>query len=140
MTDRQARSGHKYYVEFDGVDLSAFVRDFDPGTGGVYVDSTAGNQALETTHRIRGSVNPTATILVDDSASGLAVRAVLEESNTGNLIWGENGNTSGQRKGGISAICTKSNIVGSHEAEQVIDVEWGNVGLDWLYDPNSATF
>lgn len=140
MADVQARSGHVSYIEFDGLEISIGSRDFDPGTDGIYVDSTAGSDELETQHKIRMTSNPTLKLLLDDSAEGLAIQAKLEEGNTGNLIWGRRGNTAGYAKWGISAEVKKASVVMAHGAEQVLDVEFVNKGREWLFDGRTDTF
>lgn len=138
--DVQARSGLDYYVEFNGLALSIGVREFDPGIDTVTVDSTAGADGLETTHPIRMTSAPTLTLLIDKSAEGIAIKAALKAGTKGNLIWGEEGNATGKPKWGIYAEVKKANVPMSHDAEQVLDVEFINHSRNWLFDGRVATF
>jgi|SaaInl7_200m_RNA_FD_contig_21_1776474_length_1028_multi_20_in_0_out_0_3 hypothetical protein len=137
---KSARSANVLYLEFDGLAIDTDFREFDPGIDEILVDSTAGADEVENQHRIRDTVAPTASILVEDSAAGLLIAAKLEHGTTGNLIWGPRGNTAGYPKWGIEARVKKANTAFSHEAEQVFDVEFVNVGREWLFDGRSDTF
>lgn len=140
MADAQPRKGEEYYVEFDGQAITVGLRAFDPGLGEVSADTTAAGDALETQGLIRETIAPTMTVLVDKSATGILIEAVMAMGNTGNLIWGPRGNTSGYPKWGISARVAKSLPVLDHGDEQILEVEFANVGRAWVYNGRSATF
>lgn len=137
---KSTRSANVLYIEFDGLAIDTDFREFDPGIDGVYVDSTAGADDLESMHPIRMTANPTGSFLIDDSAAGLAILVKLKEGATGNLIWGPRGNTAGYPKWGIEAEVKKAQATFSHDAEQVLEVEFVNKGRTWLYDGRSSTF
>ena len=133
-------SGHLLYLEFGGLQIDTDFLEFDPGTAAVTIDSTAGNDGLQSEHTIREAVAPKLKVLLQSDAGGLAIKAALELGVTGNLIWGEEGNAAGKPKWGIEAKVKMSNIALAHESEQILDVEFMNVGRDWLFDGRTATF
>ena len=135
---KSARSGHVVYIEFDGVVIDTDFRSFDPGIDSVETSSTAGLDGLESSHLIRETVAPTGQFLIETTET--AILEALEQGNTGNLIWGPEGNAAGKPRWGIEARIKKSNIAFAHDGEQVIDVEWVNTGRTWLYDGRSSTF
>ncbi len=140
MAVKQLRSAKVLYLEFDSQTFQVAWRSFDPNITEVTVDGTSGTDALTSEHFIRTTCAPTASILVLDDAVGVLIRAKLLVGTTGNLIWGEEGNTGGQPKGGITARVKKANITFEHEGEQIIEVEWVNTSADWIFDPASSTF
>ena len=136
---KATKDGKSLYLEFAGVVIDTDFRDFDPGISEQETDSTAGADGLVSSHKIRDMVDPTLSILLQDDASGDAIRAALEHGNTGNLIWGPDGNGTGERRWGIEARVV-ANLPLGHASEQVLDVTFKNIGRDWLYDGNSSTF
>lgn len=140
MAAKSSVAGKELYLEFNSVDISLDVREFDPGLDGVYVDSTAGADEVESQFHIRDTLAPTASFLVQDDATGLATKAALEMGVQANLIWGPRGNSGGLEKWGITAEVKMANIAFAFDAEQVLDVEWVNVGRGWLYDGRTDTF
>jgi len=137
---KSARSANDLYIEFDGLAIDTDFREFDAGIDEILVDSTAGADEVESQHYIRDTVAPTGTFLIEDSAAGVLIQAKLEQGNTGNLIWGPEGNSTGDPKWGIEARVKKANIAFSHDAEQMLDVEFVNTGREWLYDGRTDTF
>lgn len=127
------------YVEFDGLEISVDYREFDPGLDEVSVDATAGADELESSHKIRETVEPSMTVLIQDDATGQAIKAKLKHGNTGNLIWGSEGNGTGKEKWGIEARVVVNRVL-AHDAEQVLDITFKNIGRDWLFDGRTATF
>ena len=127
------------YVEFGGLEISVDFRSFNPNIDEVAVDATAGDDALESSHKIREVIEPTMTILIQDDATGQAIKAALKHGNTGNLVWGPEGNTTGKEKWGIEARVVVNREV-AHDAEQILDITFKNTGRDWLYDGRTATF
>jgi len=136
---KTAKDGTSLYLEFGGVVIDTDFRDFDPAITEVSVDSTAGADALTSTHKIRETCVPTLTLLVTGDATGEAIVEALEHGKTGNLIWGPDGNGTGERKYGIEARVV-ANLPLSHGAEQVLSVTFQNIARDWLFDGRSDTF
>lgn len=132
-------SGHKLYLEFDGLQIDGDFREFDPGIDEVSVDSTAGDDELESTHKIRENVEATLMILIQDDAGGQAIVAKLKHGATGNLIWGDNTNTAGKPKWGYEARCVVNRSF-AHDSEQVLDITFKNIGREWLFDGRTDTF
>lgn len=136
---KATRTGKELYLEFAGTPIDLDFRDFDPGVTEVSADSTAGADALTTTVKIRETVAPSFSILVQSDATGLAVYALLEHGAIGNLIWGSNGNGVGEPKWGIEARLMV-NEVSNHGGERLLDVAVENTGRDWLFDGRTDTF
>lgn len=122
------------YLEFDGVALSDMgVEKFDPGRGETTADTTDIKSGLESSARLRGTCAPTCRIKIDGSATGLAIMAKLVDGKVGNLIWGHEGNTTGDPKYGVAARLNVTKLVDMANI-QVWDLSWANVGRDWLFD------
>lgn len=138
MTAKSSRSGHALYLEWDGVDISEQFLSYDPGLEEVTVDSTAGNDSVESAHFIRRKVAPTATVEVDTSDTTMLAKMKVGE--TGSLIWGPAGNGSGSERWGIDARLVKCNIAFAHGDRQVFDCQWVNTARTLLYDGTSSTF
>jgi hypothetical protein len=136
---KQTLDGTIAYVEFDGVEISVDFREFDPGLDEVSVDSTAGDDGLESSHKIRETVEPTMTVLIQDDATGQAIKAKLKHGQTGNLIWGPEGNSTGKEKWGIEARVVVNRAL-AHDAEQILDITFKNIGRDWLFDGRTEAF
>lgn len=140
MSDVQPRLGEEYYIEFDSQAMSLGVTAFDPGIGEVTADSTAAGDGVETQAYIRLTAAPTLTVNVDKSAAGILIEAALAMGNTGNLIWGEQGNTSGKPKWGLSCRVAKVLPVMDYNGIQMLEVEFAVIGRDLVYDGRTATF
>lgn len=140
MAEKQAQKANDLYLEFDGLVIDTDFREFDPGYGSVNTDSTAGADGLQSSLRIRDTVNPTLTILLTDDASGQAIKAKLIQGAKGQFIWGHEGNDTGKPKWGIDAQIDIAGRPHSHDAEQTLDIEFINLGRDWLFDGRTDTF
>lgn len=133
-------TGLGYYLEFDGVVIDNDYRSFDPGFEIETVEATAGGSTARSYVPTLIKVEPSGTFIVDNNANGIAIRAVLKEGNSGNLIWGPEGNAAGKPKWGITANISKSQVAATYDAELELEVTWYNEADDLLFDGRSATF
>lgn len=133
-------TGLGYYLEFDGVVIDNDYRSFDPGFEIETVEGTAGGDSVRLYVPTLIKVEPSGTFIVDNNANGIAIRAVLKEGNSGNLIWGPEGNAAGKPKWGITANISKSQVASTYDAELELEVTWYNEDGALLYDGRVATF
>lgn len=138
MTAKSSRSGHALYLEWDGVDISEQFLAFDPAMEKVTVDSTAGQDTVESVHVIRNKCAPTGQVEVDTSDTTMLAKMKVGE--TGTLIWGPAGNGAGNERWGIDAVLVKCNIAFAHGDRQIFDCAWMNTARTLLYDGTSSTF
>lgn len=138
MAAKASRKGNALYLSWDGVDITEQFLTFDPAMEEVTVDSTAGNDALESQFVIRDKTAPTAQIEVDTADTTMMAAMVV--GNTGSLIWGFAGSGTGNAKWGITAELVKCNIVANHGDRQIFDCMWINTARDWDFDGRTDTF
>lgn len=133
-------SGDVLYLTFQGVSIHTDFRSFDPGIEYQTADATAGNDVAMSEILTKIKVAPKLKVVVDNDATGLAIRAALKLGQSGQLIWGEHGNATGLPKGGINATVKKSTVSGDPNKEQELDVEFMNTSGTLLFDPRTAVF
>ena len=133
-------TGHDFYGEFDGVPFKGDYRTFDPGLELETVDGSSGGSTVRREVSTLFKAMPKLKIVVDNDAYGQALAAVLKMGHSGNLIWGEQGNTAGMPKWGIPVFVKKANISRTHDKELEMDVEFAVNADDFLYDGRTATF
>ena len=133
-------TGETFYLEFAGVICTSDYREFDPGIDYDTAEGTAGGDPLRRHVHTKLKVEPTLRLITDDDATGQAIAAVLKEGTQGNLIWGSFGNAAGKRKAGILAEVKKANVADTYDEEKEWDVEFINIGSDWVFNPSTATF
>jgi len=134
MTAKQVIAGSSLYVLWDSVDISAVIRNFDPGKELTTTDTTAGNDEVESGVKVRKKVAPTAEALVTTDTTGDAIMAVLREGHSGVLTWGYEGSTTGKPKWSMDAFLSKANIVLDHAKERVVSLAWMNNSGTMLSD------
>lgn len=140
MSDKAPRKSEVQYVSWAGLQLIG-LQSWDPGRTEVEADTTAAGDEIETSGKIRESLSPTATVLIDTGTAGAALEAVLYPGNTGNLIWGKKGSSAGSPKDGIRARLVKCDPVLERDGEQMLDLEWKAIDPTYLYDSrDGATF
>lgn len=129
-----------FYLEFNSVALTSDYREFDDGMEEDTVDGSAGGDDVRVMVQTLIKVDPSLTIIVDDNAEGQAIRAVLKIGQTGNLIWGPEGNAPGKPKWGISARCTAAPTKRTYDKEAEIEVKFANLQGTFVFDGRTATF
>ena len=132
--------GDDLYLEFNSVNISTLVREFDPGREDDTVEGTAAGDVLRAHVITKTMIEPTATLVLDSTAT--SILAVLKPGTTGNLIWGLQGNAAGLPKGGIAARVTKGYPGASitYDDLTVLEITWINTSGAWVHDPTTAVF
>lgn len=141
MAARQGISSLNWYVEFGGVVIDIGRDSFDEGLGNVDSDLTGMTANLETSIRIRKSVEPTMMLIIDEATAGAAIDAALKDGTQGTLIWGPKGNGTGKPKYGIFARVDRTNVAAKGD-RVAADIVFKNEGDDWAFnfDINGDTF
>lgn len=128
-------TGKDLYVSFGGTAIDGDQRSFDVSRTSDTAESSAGSDTdksyLATLNDASGSME-----ILCDNTEGTAIKQILYEGNTGELLWGQEGTASGKEKYGCSII-----ITGVDESNPYADVamytfNWQKNGT-WTYDYRS---
>lgn len=133
-------TGANFYLEFAGVPVLGDYRKFDSGLELETVDGSAGGDSVRVEVATLFKVRPKLTMIIDNDAYGLAIRAVMKEGQAGNLIWGPYGNTAGLPKWGITCAVAKATPMPTYDKEQEMEIEFYNTLGTFLYDGRTITF
>lgn len=135
------QSGKDTFVSFGGTDISTVLRDFNVSRVQNEAESTAGADEFENTVATTKAITATATfVMLKDADGGSTIRAALEEGTEASLLWGWEGNSTGKKKGGITARVSKFDIKSNYKNVIMADVAWSNVGTALLFDDTTDTW
>lgn len=124
-----------------GILLSGYVTKFDWGTDTDTEKNTAAGFVLGTEQAIRSKIAPKMTIAYRDSVAGAALRASLYEKQKGQLTTGPEGSGTGKPKYTAMLQVKKANAPIEVGKLIMIEVEFVNIGSDWVHHPSySDTF
>jgi hypothetical protein len=134
------KTGSDFYLEFDGVDITADVREFDPGIEDDTTESSTRGSTLRTHLPTKTKVEPTASLAL--KSTNTTVLAKLKRGVSGSLVWGPQGNSAGDPKAGITAKVIKGypDQAITYDELTMIEVSWINTGDTWVHDPTTAVF
>lgn len=136
-------TGQTLYLNFDGVDIKALYRSFDPGIELENVDVSAGGNAARQYAGTLMKISPKLTVIMDTDEMGTAVTKilnVLKLGNEGSLIWGPAGTATGMDKWGMTAKVFKANPPKEYDGETEVEVEFENTGTALLFDGSTAVW
>lgn len=128
------------YIEFASVVLTSDYRELDDGMEEDTVDGSAGGDDLHVMVQRLIKVDPKVKVIVDDNATGQAIRAVLKMGQEGNLIWGPEGNGAGKPKWGILARCVAAPTARTYDKEAELEVKFVNLQGTFVFDGRTDTF
>ena len=132
--------GSDFYLEFVSVPILGDYRKFETGLELETVDGSAGGDTVRVEVATLFKIRPKLTIIVDNDAYGLAIRAVMKEGQAGNLVWGPYGNTAGLPKWGITCAVAKAPPDTTFDKEREMEIEFFNTVGTFLYDGRTITF
>ena len=134
--------GKDFYLSFDGQVITSDNRTFDDGLSYDTVETSAAGNTVRSHRLSLIACEPKATFIVDSDATGALIAAKFKIGKTGQLIWGPQGNGTGARKYGITAVVTKAHPTMTYDGEQEWEIEWANTANDMLFnfDVSGDTF
>lgn len=132
-------SGKQLYVSFKGTAISGDHRGMDVASGVKIEDTTAGADVAESHIVLTTNATIDLTILDLDGAPGQAIRTLLVEGATGELLYGPEGNAATKPKFGCQATVTSVNKGYPYDGAVELKVTFTRNG-DWTFnhDKNPA--
>lgn len=126
--------GGQFYLSFDGQAVTTDNRTFEDGMMYDTVETSAAGNTVRSYRPTLYSVEPKATFIADNDATGALIAAKFKVGKSGQLIWGNLGNSTGSPKYGITAVITKSHPKLTYDGATEWEVEWKNTGGDMLFN------
>jgi hypothetical protein len=133
--------GNELYASFKGVVISNIpFRTFDPGLEEEMAEGSGGTDAIRNYVKTIDKLEPSFEWVPDSGTAGTAAAAVLEEGQSGTLLWGKYGTAAGNPKWGVVCRVVKAQPKQQYDDVQVEAVKFVVTDGAYVFDGRTAVW